>query len=429
MPTVAEVAKPRARDDTIVAKGPIVLATDGRPECASVLAAGRTLAARLGADVQIVAAYPPLAPLVPDPRLLLDHGLMAKVRGDLTQRVRNQCAFTPTDDLGLHAPRLDVREGEPATVIARIADERDAQLIVLGLGRHDVMERVFGDETALRVVRTTHVPVLAVPDREFTPPRSAIVGVDFSEMSLRAAQAALRLLDEGGLLRLVYVVPATRTILDNVIPREEEERYLRHRFTQFVGRLTIPSGIAVGEATLDGDPARELLRYAQETGADFVAAGSHGHNLVERMVIGSVTTKLLRGAQCGVLIVPPISAAHATQRAGGRGLTMRFDETRWAEVLDDFTRSNVGRRTRLEVDDPEIGAQAQEQDSRLLGIAYDPHDRRIEIMLGELGGGEPHLSRSIADVDSLYILSDIDGRDLALRLRHGAAQTILTLIH
>ena len=428
MSSVAEATKSRLGDEIAVATGPIVVATDGRPECASVLGAGRALAGRLGADIQVVAVYPPLAPLVPNPRLLLDHGLAAKVRADLTKRVRDQCAFGPADEFGLEAPHIDVCEGDPASVIARTAGDRDAQLVVLGLGRHDIVERIFGDETALRVVRATHVPVLAVPDRSFSAPRSAIVGIDFSEMSLRAAQAALRLLDESGILRLVYVVPKVRTVIDDVIPREEEERFLRHRFTQFVGRLTIPAGIAVGEVTLDGDPARELLRYAEETGADFVAAGSHGHRFVERLVLGSVTTKLLRGAQCGVLVVPPQPTTPPRSEPSGRKLTMRFDETRWAEVLDDFTRSNVGRRTRLEVDDPEIGAQPQELDARLLGVAFDPHDRRVEIMLGELGGGEPHLSRSIAGVDSLYVLSDIDGRDLALRLRHGTAQTILTLL-
>jgi hypothetical protein len=125
--------------------------------------------------------------------------------------------------------------------------------------------------------------------------------------------------------------------------------------------------------------------------------------------------------------VPP-APSRVSGRAAERGVTMRFESARWAEVLDDFTRCNVGRRTRLEVDDPSIGAQAQEQDYRLLGVAFDAHDQRVEIMLGELGGGEPHLSRGIAGVESLHLLTDNDGRDLALRLRHGAGQTILTLL-
>jgi nucleotide-binding universal stress UspA family protein len=428
MSSVAESARSFARDDRAVANGPIIVATDGRPECASMLAAAGALANRSGARLQVVGVCPTLAPLVPDPSLLLrDRGLVKKLRSDLEEWVRAQSTLDTREESDLRSPHVEIRDGDPAGVIGRLADERDAQLIVIGLGRHELLDRMFGDETALKVARVTHVPVLAVPAVGAREPRSAIVGIDFSEMSFRAAQAALRLLGDRGVLRLVYVVPKTRTILDNVIPHEEQERYIRHRFTHFLGRLTVPVGVAVGEVTLEGEPARELLAYAAETNADLVAVGSHGHGFVERLVVGSVATKLLRGAQCAVLVVPP-EASVAERRVTPHRLTMRFDEPRWAEVLDDFTRSNVGRRTRLEVDDPEFGAQSQEEDYRLLGVTYDPHDQRVEIMLGELGGGEPHLSRSITAVESLHLLSDIDGRDLALRLRHGASQTILTLL-
>jgi hypothetical protein len=49
-------------------------------------------------------------------------------------------------------------------------------------------------------------------------------------------------------------------------------------------------------------------------------------------------------------------------------------------------------------------------------------------MLGELGSGEPHLSRSVGDVDALDVLTDDAGHDVALRLHHGHGQTILTLL-
>jgi hypothetical protein len=105
-----------------------------------------------------------------------------------------------------------------------------------------------------------------------------------------------------------------------------------------------------------------------------------------------------------------------------------LEPLRWSEVLDDFTRRNVGRRTKLEIDDPEIGAQSQELDYPLLGVTFDPIDDRVEIMVGELGAGEPHLSRSVGDVHSLNVLTNRDGQDVALRLTHGAGQTILTLL-
>ena len=54
-----------------------------------------------------------------------------------------------------------LREGDPATVIARMAHQSAATMIVAGLGRHRVPDRVFGDETALRLIRTSDVPVFA----------------------------------------------------------------------------------------------------------------------------------------------------------------------------------------------------------------------------------------------------------------------------
>src|SRR5690348_11708114 len=177
MSSVAESARSFARDDRGVGTGPILVATDGRSERASVLAAARALANRSGASLQIVGVCPTLTPLVPDPSLLLgDEGLVKKLRSDLEHRVRVQSALEIGEDSDLRSPHVEIRDGDPAGVIGRLADERDAQLIVIGLGRHDLLERMFGDETALKVARVTHVPVLAIPPGGVRPPRSAIVG-------------------------------------------------------------------------------------------------------------------------------------------------------------------------------------------------------------------------------------------------------------
>jgi hypothetical protein len=98
----------------------------------------------------------------------------------------------------------------------------------------------------------------------------------------------------------------------------------------------------------------------------------------------------------------------------------------WRDLLDDFTRRNIGRRGTLEVDDPEIGAQAQEFDYPLLGATFDPHDERVELMFGELGNTARHLTRGIGGVTSIDLLKNDRGRDLAIRIAHGGGQTLLT---
>jgi hypothetical protein len=98
----------------------------------------------------------------------------------------------------------------------------------------------------------------------------------------------------------------------------------------------------------------------------------------------------------------------------------------WMAQLDAFTRRNMGRRGTLEVDDPEVGAQAQEFDYPLRGATYDPHDQRVNLMFGEVGSRVPHLTRGIAGASSVDILQDERGRDLAIRIEHGVGQTLLT---
>ena len=404
-------------------QGHIVVATDGKPQSRGALAVARAIAEHGRSDIRVICVHDSTAVLVPVGEMLVSPDVAASARADLTRRVREQCR-----DLGAERPDVfEILNGQPARVITERATSESAQLIVMGLGRHEIVDRIFGDETALKVARASKVPVLAVPEDSAAIPTHAIVGVDFSEGSLRAAKATLKFLPAGGVIELAHVIPRERLIFDAWVSQEEYVRYVRHSLTRFRARLAVPESVRIDEAVLSGDPAKELENYAVRVGADLIATGSHGEGFVSRIVLGSVTTKLLRTATCAVLVIPP-DAEHSDRLGASANATLTLERSRWSEVLDDFTRRNVGRRTRLEIDDPEIGAQAQEWDYPLLGVTFDPIDDRVEIMLGELGVGEPHLSRSIGEVDSLDVLTNRDAQDVALRLRHGSGQTLLTLI-
>jgi hypothetical protein len=99
----------------------------------------------------------------------------------------------------------------------------------------------------------------------------------------------------------------------------------------------------------------------------------------------------------------------------------------WAASLRAFSNRNAGRRTILEVDAPEYGAQAEEVDYPFWGVSFDPRDGRIQIMLGEQGSVDQHLTHSIDAPDRIDVLSDA-GRDRALRVVHGNGQTLLRFV-
>jgi nucleotide-binding universal stress UspA family protein len=61
--------------------------------------------------------------------------------------------------------------------------------------------------------------------------------------------------------------------------------------------------INVRHVLLEGDPAAEIVRYAEESAVDLIVMGTHGRSGLERLLMGSVAEKVMRDAPCSVLVV------------------------------------------------------------------------------------------------------------------------------
>jgi nucleotide-binding universal stress UspA family protein len=82
------------------------------------------------------------------------------------------------------------------------------------------------------------------------------------------------------------------------LTREEVERDL-NRFLQPV----VATGIPLRSEIVVGSPAKGILESADRLPASLIVMGTHGASGVERLMLGSVTEKVLRKATCPVLIV------------------------------------------------------------------------------------------------------------------------------
>jgi len=274
----------------------ILLATDGAEGSEGAFRLARALAERDGATVSVITVIEPvplygvgtmeMAP-IPDPGLE-----KARTEG-LRKRVADQVR-----QMGDEGWETRAETGIPARVIPARARDVDADLIVMGLGDHEAVDRWLGSETALKVMRLADRPVLGAHRTASRLPRLAVVAADFSVFSERAAALAAALVGSEGRVELVHVSPGAGD--------EEHERSQRtaveERMQHLAGRLQGPQ---MTTHLVHGDPGRTLLDRAEELGADLIAAGSHGHGFFGRMLMGSVSTRLVRGAHCSVLIAPP----------------------------------------------------------------------------------------------------------------------------
>ncbi|MDE3128334.1 MAG: universal stress protein [Gemmatimonadota bacterium] len=285
----------------------VLLASDGSPAMDATIGIAQRLAERDAATVRVVTAVEPLPMVTPEGNLPLVPEIEASRHEALERHVREQlvrCA--PGASAQWTVQQID---GRPDATIARVAQEIRADLIVLGLGEHGMIDRWFGGETALRVLRLVRTPVLAVAPAAAGLPRRVVAATDFSATSERALAAALAFLDAGVKLELVHVVP--RDISMGVWPAWDDayENAVRASFADLRSRVALPAGVDVDEVILYGDPANELLNHAERTRADVIVTGTHGHGAITAAMLGRVSTKLIRGARCSVFAVPPETRA------------------------------------------------------------------------------------------------------------------------
>ena len=123
-----------------------------------------------------------------------------------------------------------------------------------------------------------------------------LYATDFSSYSNQAYFHAVALAENhGASLTVLFVLPS------NWSEEEGENRdYWQRQLEQI---RPLDPAIRVRHVLLEGDPAAEIVRFAQDMSMDLIVMGTHGRTGLERMLMGSVAEKVMRDAKCSVLVV------------------------------------------------------------------------------------------------------------------------------
>ena len=141
-----------------------------------------------------------------------------------------------------------------------------------------------------------------------------LVPTDYSEPSRRALELALSLSDKALVTvvhvwdRPVYVTDQTtvgyqdgsRRSLSDLI-RENAEKEM----SEFLAAVVVPPGKTLEHRLISGDPVGSIVEEASQPGYDVLVIGTHGRTGMTKLLLGSVTEKLIRLSPIPVLTVPP----------------------------------------------------------------------------------------------------------------------------
>jgi nucleotide-binding universal stress UspA family protein len=282
----------------------VVVGVDGSPGSRAALVWALADAARRGARLQVVSAFP-VETYWGDP-MLMDERRIEAVRSDTEGRVR-ELADEVRSQSGAASVAVDVMVVPGPAAHGVLAAAEGADLLVVGSrGRGSVRSTVLGS-VALHAVTHARCPVVVVHprlDSGSAPPR-VVVGVDGSEGS---RQALARAVAEAGRLDAEVTAIAAYTIRSYwsgayqaaVPPVERLREAVRSDAEAMVAE--VGGGTTVRVLPVEGPAGDTLVRAAE--GADLLVVGGRGRGAVRGMLLGSVALHCVINAPCPVMVVP-----------------------------------------------------------------------------------------------------------------------------
>ena len=285
----------------------IVVAVDGSPASDAATCWAARDAAMRNIPLTVVsvvttptATYPP----VPYPESL-GVWLEDKGRKAAAQAVKIAEDAVPADRKV--AVKSEILFAAPAEALVKMSDE--AEMIVVGSSGKGMLARTVLGSVSSSVVRHANCPVAVIRDEDALMPdpqhAPVLLGIDGSPASELATEVAF---DEAsrrgvGLIALhawsdipLFELPG----MDWEEVFAEESRTFAERLAGWQGRYP---DVAVQRVVVCDEPARQLIEKSES--AQLVVVGSHGRGGLTRMMLGSVSNKVVHSVRMPVIVARP----------------------------------------------------------------------------------------------------------------------------
>jgi len=264
----------------------LLLCSDGSPDSQGALRATLALAQACGQKVYLVYVLRVRAEIeavVPDARAMLAREVSSYLE---TIKAASSKAGVSIETRVRYGPW-------PHATILEEAEDIQPDLIVMGrYGQTGLAQLLMGSTTA-RVIGYSRFKVLVVPQNATMAFRTLLVASDGSPCSDAAWEEALGLARETQ--AKLYAISVARKEGEKVQAEE-----IMHLLINAANQQGVPlQGLVLQELQPYDTIVQEALRYK----VDIIVMGSHGRTGVKRLLMGSVTERVIGLATCPVLVI------------------------------------------------------------------------------------------------------------------------------
>ncbi|AAR33846.1 universal stress protein [Geobacter sulfurreducens] len=144
--------------------------------------------------------------------------------------------------------------------------------------------------------------------------KKILVAIDGSPLSDKAAEEAVRMAAgnpsqfKSKIYAMLVLPSAPRSTFTDFVPpppitETPEWEELRQRVFYVIEKNAREADIPLEIRVVYGEPAEELVKFADKEQIDVIVLGSSGKGFLKRQLLGSVSHKVVKTASCSVYIV------------------------------------------------------------------------------------------------------------------------------
>jgi len=220
-------------------------------------------------------------------------------RMEATAKATKEQSAALLASLGLRGTVTVERGGVAATIVKHA--RRGVGLLSIGSRGRDALDRFMLGSISTHAIHHAACSVLVVKEAP-RPLKQLVLAVDGSPASDKAVRFLLRHMNpvpdgperEPITVTVVHVMPFLK------YPElREAGRAVAQRYADKMAK----AGFQVQEAMRLGKPADEILTVAKQHKAELIVTGAKGLGAIGRVLLGSVSTRVVHHAACSVLVV------------------------------------------------------------------------------------------------------------------------------